>query len=165
MKRVLLFAALAAVLLAPLFWLPQPGGDGEAEPGRAVLEEVSVVSKHEGRVLWALRTDEARVTGLSAEAAMSRVEVTLPGEDMTVTAAEGVYDMEEGSLVLTGGVHAVTKNFEITTESASVDSRSGAIQSSGKVVMEGDRFRVVGSRFRAKDEKVWLEHGVRAEFF
>jgi hypothetical protein len=165
MKRVFLFAVLAAVLLAPLFWLPAPGGDGEAEPGRAVLEQVNVVSKHEGRVLWSLYTDEAHIGGLSSEATMKRVEVELPGEDMKVQAAGGIYNMEEGSLLLTGGVHAVTRYFEITTETASVDSRSGTIESTGRVVMEGARFRVVGNRFRALGEKVWLEHGVTAEFF
>ena len=165
MRRVLLVAVLAALLLAPLFWLPSPGGEGIAEPLAAVMKDVRVVSQQSGKLLWSLQTGEARITGNNEQADMQGVEVTLPEEDMTVSALKGVYGLDDGSLLLSGEVHARTGGLTITTNEASLDSESGAIASNDRVIMEGKTFRIVAKGLRAKGGKVWLTNGVKAEFF
>ncbi|NIR17481.1 MAG: hypothetical protein GWN86_27650, partial [Desulfobacterales bacterium] len=83
---MLIVAAVAALLLAPVFWLPSPAQEEAIGPVGAVMEDVNVVSREKGRILWSLRTSQASITGDSETASLSGVDVEFPAENMTVSA-------------------------------------------------------------------------------
>ncbi len=165
MRRVLIVAAVAALLLAPVFWLPSPAQEEAIGPVGAVMEDVNVVSREKGRILWSLRTSQASITGDSETASLSGVDVEFPAENMTVSARAGLYKLTDGALHLSGNVQAVTGDYVLATESASFDPASGAVESKDRVIMEGKSLRIVAKGFRAQGEKVWLLNGVKAELY
>jgi hypothetical protein len=167
MKRFLVAVAIAVVVLATLFLLPKRNvrGGGNIASFSTVMEDVRVVSRKEGKVLWSMRTSVANIPGDGSEAYLSNVSVDMSTEGITVTAPEGRYGLNDGSLSLDGGVRAETSQYVITASSVDVDAISGAITSTDTVVMEGGRFRVEGRGMKALGGKVWLNDAVKAEFF
>jgi len=167
MRRVLLAAAIVVAVLAPLLWLPDSHdrGNGVVAPFGTIMNDVTVVSRQDGRVLWSLKTDMANIPEGGSEAFLNDVTVDMPNEGLTVTAEEGLYGLSDGALSLRGGVRAETTQYAITTGSVNLDSESGAITSEDQVVMEGKRYKVQGRGLRALGGKVWLLNDVKAEFF
>jgi len=167
MKRVLLVAAIAAMVLAPLLWLPHSREQvgGIIEPFGTIMEDVTVVSRQDGQVLWTLKTAIANIPEGGSEAHMTDVTVNMSGEGVTVKAADGLYGLSDGSLRLGGGVRAEGSRYVIATDSAEVDAASGAITSKDQVVLEGNGYRVVGYGLKALEGKVWLLDNVQAEFY
>ena len=177
MSKKLLPAALAVLLLASVLVLSKQAmrpheGNTVSVPTESFMEDVSVVNRKNSRRQWSLNTKKATFPGNGDLARMQGVTLIIPEEGMTVRADSGLYNMQNGDLLLTGNVTARTADYSI--RSGSINIQSGQAGQTGedvlsteeKVVVESRGFRIEGLGLVAKPQhKVRLLRDVRAVFF
>ena len=133
------------------------------------MEDVSVVNRKNGRRQWSLNTKKATFPGNGDTARMQGVTLIIPEEGMTVRADSGLYNMQNGDLLLTGNVTARTADYSIRSGSINIQSGQAGedvLSTEEKVVVESRGFRIEGLGLVAKPQhKVRLLRDVRAVFF
>jgi LPS export ABC transporter protein LptC len=164
MKKVLLVALLAALTMLPAFKLEKGKADSPGLAPRSFLEDVSIVTREEGKLLWSLESGRVSFSTGMERASLAGVSVELPGREMLVTASVGEFDMEDHDLSLSGNVRAETSGFVVTTASASLESGTGRISTEAPVSITGADFVITGKGLRAEDSTVRLLADVKAEF-
>jgi LPS export ABC transporter protein LptC len=165
-KKPLLLAALAALVLLSVFMLKNQDGPKQTAPAQSYLEDVKVVNKRTGHQQWTLLTRRAVISDRGDTARIEDVTVRLPAEGMVVQAESGVYGMDSRELTLSGEIRALADGYVIRTGSIRLDAEKGLITTDDEVVLEGDGFRIEGRGLRAEqDRKVRLEKDVKAVFF
>jgi LPS export ABC transporter protein LptC len=165
MKKALVLFAFAAFVLVLV--LRPGGGRGpvSSDAHGSYMEDVRVVNREEGRLLWSLRSQRTAISDEGDAAKLQRVTVSLPSHDMTVTADTGVYDIIGSGLELEGNIEADAVDYTIITGHVTLDSESGEVWTDERVLIEGRRFKIVGKGLRALNREVRLLGDVRAEFF
>jgi hypothetical protein len=165
MRKALLAAVLAALLLLPVLKFSREDGLGRTAASGSFLEDVKVVRREAGRTVWSLGSKRASISGDANTAGMSEVAVLLPGHGLAVTADAGVYDLRSNDVSLEGGVIAKAEDFTVSTGRVRLASANGEIATDGGVVITGKGFIIRGRGLRAYDGKVMLLADVRAELF
>lgn len=165
MRKVLLAAALAALLLLPVLKFSGEDGSGRTALSGSFMEDVKVVRREAGRTVWSLSSKRASISGDANIAGMSEVAVLFPGRGLAVTADAGVYDLQSNDVSLEGGVVARAEDFTVSTGRVRLASANGEIATDDSVVITGKGFVIRGKGLRAYDEKVMLLADVRAELF
>lgn len=166
MKKPLLLAALAALVLLSIFMFKKQDGPKETARAQSYLEDVKVVNTRTGHQQWTLLTKRAVLSDRGDAASMQEVTVRLPAEGMVVEAERGVYNMDSRDLTLSGRIRALAAGYVIRTGSIRLDADKGQITTADEVVLEGDGFRIEGRGLHAEqDRKVRLERDVKAVFY
>ena len=141
---------------------PNARGSGAPEDV-SHMEGVRVVSTRDGERQWVLNSRRVEIAG--TRASLEIVEAELMGLNMKVSAPEGEYDMDGGSLRLKGGVHIAGPDYRVETLAVFLEPASGELSSDDAVVMEGHGFRVKGSGLMASGQTIRLLNDVTAVLY
>lgn len=166
MKR-LLFAAASIFLMSVLIIYLNQEKDTKLKlrPGEdSYMDNVSIVQKRQGIVKWMLNAERALfVTGNDIK--LDRLKIIFPEKELTLTASQGMYDIDTRNLKIDSNINAFTKDYEIVATTLFWDSSKNEIFSGEKVRIVGKKFSAEGETLTATADKARLSKNVKAVFY
>jgi len=167
-KRFVLLFAGAGLLIIALFLLIREGA--ERTPGRvpepvsSFLEEVRVINVQDEKVAWALDSRRAELLQNGKDTKLEEVLMQVPAEEVLIRAPGGSFDIESGSLTLTGEIKTEIKGYDMETGSIEIKP-GGKISTGDRVILKGEGVEIHGRGLETADEKkVRLKSDVKARF-
>jgi len=163
----LLIAGAALIIVALLLFIRE---GAERAPARvpdsvsSFLEEVRVINVQDESIAWSLDSKRAQVLRNGKDARLEDVRMEVPAEEILVRAPGGLFDMDSGSLKLTGEIKTEIKGYDVETGAIEIKP-GGKVTTSGDVVLKGDGMEVRGRGLETGEEKkVRLKSNVKAVF-
>jgi len=168
MLKKILFSVLVIVALTIFVLIfSEKGGKLDVQvKGDSFFEGLKIVNRKNGVTDWTLWAKRADMTRDGKEARLSGVEVKLDKQDMTISADNGLYNMETRQIFVEGVLHARNNDSVLTTSQARIDGSKGNFDAAGDVRIEGKRFEVQGKGMKADNNqhKVRILKDVKATF-
>lgn len=157
--RILLLAALAAVLLGTLaaYFLHPPAKLAVREDptaalvdkdGRPYVKGLTYTQVRDGIKRWTLTAEGARYDDASGHVTLVKAKIDYfpaKGGLMTIVGDEGEYDQHKQVVILRGNVHGRTHDgVTLKADYLNYSEREQMVETDSWVTLAGDRFKVIG---------------------
>jgi hypothetical protein len=140
------------------------------EPARApsyssYLEDVKVYNIDKDKVSWTAVSKRAMLSENGSNARLENVALEMPGEKVTLKAPVGVFDMDNNSLVLNGGITTFVRDMRMQTDSMRIIP-GGKIDVANSVTLTGKGIKIEGGSLESgEDQKLKVKDNVKAVFY
>ncbi len=161
---------LSIMLFSLIFFLFQGEKDGKPAAllrGASYIEGLRIVHRQNGSRDWVLTAKRADFDQKGESAFLSGMEMKIEKKDITVTADNGVYDMQTRRLTVAGQTVAKGNSYSIMSRGVEVDGVSGGLKANGEVKIEARKFSVQGEGLEADNngQTVRIRKDVKAIFY
>lgn len=166
-KKTLLFLSIIAISAIFLYMRSEKTGRIDLQiKGDSYIEGLKIVNKKNGTTEWVLLADRADLSKDGKDAQLTKIEVQLKQQGITVLADSGHYNIDTKKITVDGEIHAKNSNFSIVTREIDIDSIKGTLETEGEVKIEGKNFNLQGRGLAAEnnEQKVRVLKDVKAVF-
>lgn len=150
-------------------WLYLAGG-GRQEPAKAssyssYLDDVKVYNIVKDKVSWTAMSKKAMLSESGSDASLEDVNLEMPDERVKLKAPSGVFDIDNNSLVLHGGITTIVRDMLMETDSLKIVP-GGKIDVSNSVTLTGKRIKIEGGSLESgENDKLKVKDNVKAIFY
>lgn len=133
--------------------------------GKSFLEDIRIIHKENGEPLWILSAKKAEFIEDNNKAELEDIRLSLPKNELMLSAGKGIYSFSEQSFTTNDIVKAESKDYKITADTIYYEISSGTIKTNGKVILETKSFSIEGTGMKTDGrEKVRILNDVKAIF-
>ncbi|UCD36030.1 MAG: LPS export ABC transporter periplasmic protein LptC [Nitrospiraceae bacterium] len=132
------------------------------------MTDLHMKHREGGEVKWELTSDRAVLPINRKEVHLEKIALKIrQSPEIDLTSGSGVYEVDEGNIMLSDTVNLNVKDAVFSTASVRYTSRDESIVSEETVRLTGNNFTITGSGLAAqvKEEKVSILHDVKAVFY
>jgi LPS export ABC transporter protein LptC len=167
MRRVFLIG-LSVLFFGSLFLMLRSGKDmiGDVQTRTdSFLEDIRIVQKRNGIVLWTLTASKADFKEGAQKAELKDIALRIEKNGMILHADRGAYDLSTQSFSTDKTVKAAGKDIMLSTDSLDYEVASGEIKTEGRITVKGKGFSIEGTGMQVDSEqKVEILNDVKATF-
>jgi lipopolysaccharide assembly outer membrane protein LptD (OstA) len=128
------------------------------------IDNVNIVQKKDGVVKLALIAEKAIFIN-DYDVELNKLSIEFPEKGLTLTANNGIYNIEKRNLKISGNISAYTKDYQIIADTVLWDSAKNEIVSDKKIKIIGKKFFAEGDSIEATADKATLRNNVKAIFY
>ncbi len=162
---LIVFSILLLIILFVMVRTPNEDYKNYSIKGKSFLEDIKIIHKENGDPLWILSAKRAEFIEDNNKAELEDIRLSLPKNELMLSAGKGIYSFSEQSFTTNDVVKAESKDYKITADSIDYEISSGTIKTDGKVILETKSFSVEGIGMKADGiNKVSILNDVKAIF-
>jgi len=166
-KSLLLLASL--LLFSLFFFMVEEEKTNKLDihlKGGSFFEGLRIVHKRSGVESWILTAKRADISKDGDEANLTDLEMEVEGKGITISAEQGIYNLDTKKISVLGTITAKNDNYSITTRQVEIDSAAGLLKTDADVHIEGKKFLLQGKGMEVNnnEQKVRILRDVKATF-
>ena len=166
-KSLLVFASF--FLFSLFFFLVENEKDKKIDiqpAGKSFFEGLKIIHKKNGGQSWILTAKRADLSKDGSEAHLTDIEMDIKSKELTIYAANGLYNLNSKMISVDGPITAKGKNYSITTQQLHVNSTADLLETDSPVLIESNKFNLEGRGMVIdnNEQKVRILKDVKATF-